>query len=270
MSTVHKPTNSLAHPLEDNPFRYGWREVRKRDARGRINYVRQPLTLEDVLHPQIGDVMPGNSAHALDCAYLLVVLLSHLADNLQAVVLNDVLIYWDDPQLRHHGPDIAVIFGVRRRQARYPSFQVAQEGVRPELIIEITSPDTRQLDLRTKRRQYWRARVPFYVVIDERIVRGQRRLRLLGYRQGLRGYQRLPSNAQGRLWLDAVHLFLGQEDGRVALYNAQGQRLGDYQEVEQARHVAEERVQEVEQARKAAEQRVLELEAELRRLRGEG
>jgi Uma2 family endonuclease len=199
--------------------------------------------------------MPENSAHTLDCAYLLMVLLSHLASDSQAVVLNDVLIYWDDHVLRHHGPDIAVIFGVRQPRSRYTSFQVAQEGVRPELIIEITSPETRQVDLRTKRRQYWQARVPFYVVVDERIVRDQRRLCLLGYRRGRRGYERLPLNAQGRLWLQAVQLFLGQENGRVALHDAQGQRLGD--------------LRAVEQARQAAEQRVQELEAELRRLRGE-
>jgi len=39
-----------------------------------------------------------------------------LADAPTAVVLDDVRIVWDIPDLKPHGPDIMVIFGVRARK----------------------------------------------------------------------------------------------------------------------------------------------------------
>lgn len=54
-----------------------------------------------------------------------------------AVVLNHGRIAWDVPGLGAHGPDIAVILGVRERK-NWSTFDVAAEGVRPALIIEIT------------------------------------------------------------------------------------------------------------------------------------
>ena len=51
-------------------FRYGYREVRKKLPTGRIAWERVPLTLEDVLHPQFGDVHVLSDPHTDDCTYL--------------------------------------------------------------------------------------------------------------------------------------------------------------------------------------------------------
>jgi len=261
MSTVRKPAGSSPVPPAKDPFRYGYRWVQRKDERGRKVWDQQPLTLDDVLHPQMGDVIVGNEDHHLDCTYLFTVLRAWLAGQAGVVVLSDVGIFWDIPNLRNHCPDVMVIRGVNR-VGSFTTFDVAQEGARPELIIEITSPNTRRQDLVTKRRQYFQAGVSWYAIADERRVHGQRQLRLLGYRRGRRAYQQLPLDAQGRLHLQAVDLWLGQEQGRAALYEASGRRLGDYTEVDQARQAAEARAQ-------AAEARAQALEAELRRLRGE-
>src|SRR5262249_32197037 len=146
-------------------------------------------------------------------------------------------------------PDVTVIFGTRRRR-RWPSFDVAREGVRPTLILEVTSESTRQTDLVTKRRQYYRAGVEFYVIVDELPAGNEndlRQLRILGYRRGRRGYERLELNDQGRLWLEPVGVWLGIEGERVACYDRGGRRIGTYTEVERARAAAEERVRQLEE-----------------------
>lgn len=256
MSTVGKPRRRRRDPRADDPFFYGWRDTYRVGADGRKEYVQVPLTPEDVLHPQEGDHIMQSNAHNDDAGYLKNVFTIRLSGDATARVFSDLAVYWDVAELGHHCPDIAVVFGVRRGRRHWTAFHVAEEGVRPSLMIEITSPATRLTDLRDKRRDYFRAGVPYYVIADEQIRRGRRTFRLLGYRRGRRGYERLPLDRQGRLWLEPVGLWLGQEDGRLVCYDEQGDRLGDYTEVTQAR--AE------------AEQRVKELEAELRRLRGNG
>jgi colicin import membrane protein len=134
MSTVHKPP-ARTRKLGAASFRYGYRYVRKKLPNGRVGSDRVPLTLEDVLHPQPGDVHVLSSAHSLDCKYMHDVLDAWLVDDPSAAVLSDVGVFWDEPELEHHSPDITVIRGVQRRQD-WSSFHVKTEGVRPLLIVE--------------------------------------------------------------------------------------------------------------------------------------
>jgi colicin import membrane protein len=97
-------------------------------------------------------------------------------------VLHDVRIAWDIPDLKAHGPDLAVIFGVRESK-NWSTFDVAVEGVRPTLIIEVTSPETRVIDLIVKLDEYDLAGVEFYVIVDVVQRRGEVTPRLLGYRR---------------------------------------------------------------------------------------
>jgi hypothetical protein len=244
-------------PKSGDRFRYGWRDVQRTGPDGKKRLVRSPLTREDVLHPQYGDVIVESNAHSCDLRYLSEVCEARLADDPTAVVLSDVKVIWDVPGVRHHSPDVAVILGVDRRgRWRWRSFSVRREGVRPALIIEVTSPNTRGTDLRDKRRQYFRVGVPLYAILDD--LPGPedapRRLRLLAYRRGRRGYERLPEDEHGRVWLEPVRMWLGHAEGRAAWYDERGERIGGYSDLVQARE--------------AAERRVRELEEELRRLRG--
>src|SRR5262245_61906432 len=97
-------------------FAYGYREVRVRLPDGRSRRKRVPLTLEDVLHPRFGDVHMLGDPHSQDCTYLFTVLRARYADNSSVAVFTDCGIYWDIRGLRHHSPDISVIFGVRARK----------------------------------------------------------------------------------------------------------------------------------------------------------
>src|SRR5262249_19661099 len=141
--------------------------------------------------------------------YLHDVLAAWLAEDLTAVVLADTGVYWDVPKLRHHSPDIAVILGVKQ-QKDWITFRVAKEGVRPVLIIEVTSPKTRSTDLEKKVQQYARAGVLHYVIADAEEGKGKpRRLKLLAYRLDGDIYRAVAKDPQGRVWLEPVGLWLG-------------------------------------------------------------
>jgi len=275
-------------------FDYGWRDVEISLADGRVEWERVPLTLEDVLHPQYGDVHVLSKPHNVDCNYLAYVLEARLSDNPRAVVLSDTGVFWDDPKLRHHSPDIAVILGVKR-QKDWESFYVALEGVRPVLIIEVTSPKTRINDLGKKVTQYAQAGVLYYVIANAEEGKGKpRRLKLLAYRLEGGAYQRIALQ-NGRVWLEPVGLWLtvkvnNQTGGdRLALLDPETDKeIGDYTAISQALEAAEAALQAAKKqaaaakkqaqaatdrakaeakARSAADARVRELEEKLRRFR---
>jgi hypothetical protein len=93
----------------------------------------------------------------------------------------------------------------------------------------------------------------------------------------------MPLSPQGRLWLDVLKMWLGQENGRAVCYDQQGQPIRTRVQAEQraeqeaqARQLAEERAEQEAQARLLAEQRVeqeararLLAEAEVARLRAQ-
>jgi Uma2 family endonuclease len=227
-----------------------------------------PLTLEDVLFPQEGDFIVQTDPHDNDRAYLKAVFKVRLVLEPEAVVLSDCRVDWNLPGVRPLGPDVVVFLGVKR-SIEWATFDVAAEGARPVLVVEVTSPDTRQHDVGPKVRYYHQARVPLYVIADVSHRGGKRRLQLIGYRYTRRGYRRIKLDAQGRLALPPVRLTLGitrdPRGGfdRLACYDPEtGQELGDYTAVVQAlaeaeeRAAAEERARAEEtQARAAAEER---------------
>src|SRR5262245_53600293 len=116
-------------PAEADLYRYGWRYVKRTLPDGTEEFDRVPLTLEDVLHPQYGDVMPHYTAHEANRVYLFDVRQSQFAADPTALILFDVLVIWDVPGLRQHSPDLSLIFGVRNPQREFTSFDVAAEGV---------------------------------------------------------------------------------------------------------------------------------------------
>jgi hypothetical protein len=64
---ARQPTRPASSEQE---FPYGWRYVKRPRPDGGEELEPVPLTLEDVLHPQEGDVIPGSIVHDTDCTYL--------------------------------------------------------------------------------------------------------------------------------------------------------------------------------------------------------
>jgi Uma2 family endonuclease len=274
---------------DDDPFRFGWRHVRHEQPDGTETWERVPLTLEDVLHPQEEDFIVQNAAHARRQRYIADVFSIRLADDPTAVVLADVRVAWDVPGITAHGPDIAVILGVKQIRD-WGTFDVAEEGVRPILIVELTSPSTASLDRSNKLEEYDLVGVETYIIVDSVTRGGVTTLRLLGYTLTPAGYRVLPPNERGWLWLDVVRVWLGITDNEVVCYDEAGQPLGDYVAVSEAlraetraralaehqvraeaeaRVLAEQQAEAEATARALAEERLRQLEAELARLRAE-
>jgi Uma2 family endonuclease len=266
----------------DNPFCYGWRFVRKTLPDGREHLVQVPLTLEDVLHPKEGDVIPERHQHEGERGDLTRTLRSR-GDRLDhGLVLSDCIIDWGIPGVPNHSPDISVFEGLTgEREPDFGIFQVAKYAARNRFVLELVSPHTRANDVKHKPPEYHQAGVPLYIVVDQKRVGGPRQV--LAYRRTRSRYQKVKLDAQGRVLLEMVGLYLGLLDNRVVCWDAaSGELLGDYTQEHQgrlaaekesrkqarARRAAEKQAQQQAEARQAAEQRIAELEAELRRLRG--
>jgi hypothetical protein len=283
VSTVSKPRapKSRPAPAEPDPFRFGWRYVRTTLADGTEALDQVPLTLEDVLHPEPGDVIVQTDPHDSERAYLKSVSKSRLSDDRTAVVLSDCGVDFNIPGVKHLVPDLALFFGARR-QREWSIFDVAAEGARPAMVVEVTSPDTRSNDLVIKVDYYHRAGVPLYVIADvSKGKDGDRRIELIGYERTPRKYKRIKPDQRGWIWLAPVRLWLGltrdQVGGfvRLACFDPDtGAEVGDYTAItrelaaEKSRRVAAEARADTEaQARAQAEERVRLLEAEVKRLR---
>jgi colicin import membrane protein len=251
-------------PLTDadaDPFRYGWRLVPRPTPDNPHHFEQVPLTLDDVLHPEVGDFIVHSDRHETDRMYLTAVLRARLEPSRRAIVLSDVRIAWDIPDLRAHGPDVMVIPGVRKRR-NWSTFEVAVERARPALIIEIVSPDARENDVVIKVEHYARAGVAQYVIVDDTGRGGVRRLRLLDYRLEGTAYRLQEPDADGRVHLAIADVWLGLRRDHVVCYDAAGREIGDYVTV--VRQAAKAAARAKEAAARARREAVARAEAEER------
>jgi len=245
-------------PLTDadaDPFRYGWRLVPRPTPDNPHHLEQVPLTLDDVLHPEVGDFIVHSDLHETDRMYLTAVLRARLEPSRRAIVLSDVRIAWDLPDLRAHGPDVMVIPGVRKRR-NWSTFEVAVERARPALIIEIVSPDARENDVVIKVEHYARAGVAQYVIVDDTGRGGTRRLRLLDYRLEGTAYRLQEPDADGRVHLAIADIWLGLRRDHVVCYDAAGREIGDYVTVVRQAAKAEARAKQAAARAKEAAARV--------------
>jgi colicin import membrane protein len=265
-------------PDDPDPFRYGWRFVHVQGPDGTEALEQVPLTLEDVLFPETGDFIVQTDLHDEDSNYLKNVFKSRLVGKPRTAVVSDCRVDWNVPGVRPLGPDIAMFSDVDQRRD-WATLDVAAEGVTPELVVEVTSPSTRENDVVHKVDFYYRAGVPLYVIAD--VIREnnhERHVNLYGYRHTPAGYQKLPNNDRGWIWLAPVGLWLGvtrdPELGcqRLACYDPESaEELGDYTALSRAladeikaRALAESRAIVAMEASERAEQRA-SAEAEARK-----
>ncbi|MFN8493962.1 MAG: Uma2 family endonuclease [Caldilineaceae bacterium] len=270
-----KQTIELSRAAKIDRYRLGWRVRPRVTSTGRVVYERIPLTSYDILHPQEEDFRVHNDEHRLFCRYLDNVISAQVAHDPSAIVLHDTRVAWDVPGLEPHGPDIALIFGVRERK-KWGTFDVKEEGVRPGLIIEVTSPETRRLDLEDKVDEYALAGVPYYIIVDAYKSRKHPAYELLGNQLTPDGYQDMQPNEKGWLWLEPAQIWIGLRGDLLECYDRQGNRIGDYIEINAAYQAAEARAEEAEQrvqqeaqARAELEARLQSIEAELKQLRNQ-
>jgi Uma2 family endonuclease len=251
-----EPARSLPIPREDDddvpefPVLQRWIE----QSDGRLELLVRPLTPEDFLNPQPEDTMTEGEPHFNLRMQLADLLKRHFEPN--ALILGDV-IHRLGPGLPSPSPDVSVILGARPGQRA--SFSVTEEGVRPDLIVEILSPNRksiRKVDEVDKVQAYSRAGIPEYILIDLPRRGNAYRLGIKGFRLDERGgYSPIEPDAQGHLLCKATRLRFFVEGDRVRVIDDRTGQPLLYSDEEQAR-------------RRAAETETARLREELERLKG--
>jgi hypothetical protein len=253
-------------PASD-PYFYGWRMVPRWDDRGGQTWEKVPLTPWDVLHPEEEDFIVNNDAHDRDIHYLKDIFEEQVAGREGTRVLCDHRILWGIPDLGPHCPDVIVFEGLNKSwDPHRGTFPVKEMGARPILIVEVTSPSTRDVDVDEKVEDYHSAGVPLYVIADHRETEdGRAYVRIMGYRTTPEGYVRIPEQPNG-IWIESLKVWIQAEGDRVACADEHGRRIPDLRDQRDAekRRADAEKQRADDNARKLAE-----LEADLRRLRGD-
>jgi len=203
---------------------------------GTRELIELPLTPELFLNPQLEDKWMQGMRHYKAVHELFGILAGHFRSAPDVMVNGDMKHYLD-PRLPAPGPDISVARGIRDKQADRGSFDVAEEGAVPCLIVEIVSPldsEIRRTDLEDKVGVYQHAGVQEYVIVDS--THRDRRFRLLGYRLDRSGrYRPIELDSEGRLLSETTGLwFQVSPDGeRVFVFEyPSGRRLLNQEEMQ--------------------------------------
>jgi Uma2 family endonuclease len=257
-----------------DPFRFGMRPKYFRLPNGEVEDQSIPLTAEDLLDPQLGDeIWAQGGSHAKFSVGLYGLLDRHFEEEPAVLVTYDMKIIWGIQGLVDPAPDVAVIRDVWDKDEPRQVFDVAQEGVRPSLVIEVVSPqyeETRRNDYEKKVVIYRRAGIPEYLIIEPVFTRGLPVRLLTGYRlDSKKRYQRIEPDGEGRLLSETIGLLFGVgKDHTLTVFDARtGKRLLRPSQILTAQKAAEERAQTAEERALTAEAESAQLRAELEKLR---
>jgi Uma2 family endonuclease len=203
-----------------DPFPYGWRPRYVRQPSGEVVEQRIPLTPEDLLNPQLGDVVVQGGKHFWEVHRVAGLLDRHFTSRKDVYVAGDMKMLWGIPGLAEPAPDVAVIFGVRDKDAERASFNCVLEGTRPSLIIEVVSSkdeEVRRNDYEKKVDLYEEVGIPEYLLVAPPPLAKNRPLLLTGYRLDSGGrFQPIRPDGEGFLFSETTKLRFGvAEDGRT-------------------------------------------------------
>jgi Uma2 family endonuclease len=245
--------------------------------------LQEPVTMEveetAVLDPAI--ILPPTAAelptedgvplespwHRSEINLLLESLDYHWQDRDDYYAGGNMYIYFSIQQVRnqnYRGPDFYVVTGVDGRKPRDAWVVWEEEGRYPDLIIELLSPSTAQLDRTVKKRLYERT-----FNTHEYFCYDPANHTLEGWRLAGKRYQPIEADENGRMWSEVLAVWLGNWEGVFIGQTATWLRFfdeGDQLVPILAEANAALAKQEATRADEA-EARAARLEAELARLR---
>ncbi len=195
----------------------------------------------------------------------------------------NMFVYFSMQQARnqdYRGPDVFIVKNVDGKRERLSWVVWDEDGRYPDVIFELLSPSTQQIDLDEKKQLYATTfRTGEYFCIAPQVER------LIGWRFERRTYVPIEPDTRGRLWSEELGLwlgpwrgtFMGREDTWLRFYHSDGSLVLLPDEAERRRAENEQQRAEAERRRAEAEHRrandlaarMAEMEAELKRLRGE-
>ncbi len=256
-----KTRNSPRSPSPEPDFSLGWKEVFVETPDGGREWVQIPLTPEEILHPEEGFIMPESTDHARMIQRLNEMLQTRYANAPNMAVYSDLIVKWDKPELKQHCPDVMVIPNVQDRGKKRSRFNVAKEGARPLLIIEVVSPGSKAADRVKKVDHYARAGVQEYVYLDSWDREDEIVWELAGFRlEGDRYLPMLPDEDRS-LYCETVGLRIGIKQGDFWMQDYEtGEYLMANLDAQSARQVAETQAAYAEARTAEAEARANEAE----------
>ncbi len=243
---------------EADPWRLGFRTCRVVGPDGQEHEEDRPLTPEDFVFPEEEDRFMYNRGHARDCNYLEDILDERCVARPGLLALREHRVDFGIIGIRPLGPDLSVFSRVRDWDNRRGTFRVLEMRAKSLLVIEVTSPVTRDKDLVVKLDLLHRCKVPCYAIVDRQAGEDGDEVRVLGYKRARTRYLPL-TEENGRVWLEPVGLWLGVEKDRAICYDEKGERLAP----------PNERAQKAEREKDRLQKRVEQLEAELHKASGE-
>jgi len=193
----------------DGEYYYGYRTVITYDEKGRSVYSYRPLTPEDLLEPEEGDVYMEGSLHEKDLDRLKSIFRHALKDRKNVTVYSDLKIEWGVEDLSNPAPDISIFENVKDPEKPRNSFFVREEGVKPLFILEVVSPRYRDTDMNKKPEIYRKARVPEYIVVDPGLKGNKISYTVSGHRLAGNRYVKIKPDRQGRILSLTTGLFIG-------------------------------------------------------------
>lgn len=154
--------------------------------------------------------------HRLNIELLLASIRFHFRERNDYYAAGNSFIYYSQKQVRNRdfkGPDFFVVRGASREPIRDYWVVWEEDGLYPNVIIELLSPTTANEDLSTKKRIYEQTfRTPNYYCFDP-VTR-----ELLGWNLERTVYARLTPNELGWLWSDELQLWVGAWEGEFSGY----------------------------------------------------
>ena len=187
----------------------------------------------------------------------------------------NMFVYYSRTQARNRdfkGPDFFVVLNVEGTRSRQGWVVWDEEGRYPDVIVELMSPSTRNVDIGEKKNLYERIfKTRDYFVFDPFDPNSLQGWRLdMNFR-----YQPLVANEQGWLWCETLGFWLGTSEGTIdretaswlRFYNQEKNLVFLPEEAERQRADVESQRADVEFQRAEAErQRADRLAARLREL----
>ncbi len=187
----------------------------------------------------------------------------------------NLTIYFSRQQLKNRdfrGPDFFLVNGVSNHPR--PSWVVWEEdGQYPNLIIELLSDSTENVDRTIKKQLYQdRFRTPEYFWFSPES------LEFMGYRLIGHQYEEIPLTSTNKRWSEELQLYLGIEQGKLRYFTPNQELVFTPQEAalqeiaiaEMAQQQAQQAQQEAQIAQQAAQQEKLRAETLANYLRSLG
>jgi Uma2 family endonuclease len=172
----------------------------------------------------------------------------------------NLTIYFSREQLKNRdfrGPDLFLVNQTEKKPRR--SWVVWEEGGQyPDLIIELLSPATTQVDRTLKKTLYQdRFRIPEYFWFSPET------LEFAGYRLAGQHYVEISPVAEGRLWSEVLSLYLGVQNNTLRYFQPSGELVPT---PEEAAETAQLQAQQAQAQAQQAEDRAALLAEQLKAL----